>query len=363
MGTANEKPAIALDLTEFLTSQRLENEPSIFSDALDVAQANIASHFRQTISGFVESPSGALRLTGEGVVGNSVSLMAAGKILQNFQGVITALGASLEGKKSARGKLPKFVVQETQMLLDAAPAPGSVVLNFSPKSNLENRFVAEESQISLEIEVDDAAADESTPLAERAIGEFVNLLKLEDSEDSEWSDLIVSRIDELGPRVANAMSMFSAELWANRIDLDFRWRVPGVSPTRLQFDSQRSFQIRRMLESIHVTNHVAVIEGTIQKISSVTPEQIELRLTDKRHGEDFPDDFPNVVAVSIPNEVADVAEFRVREKIGIVVLVDKSVIPGRKPSFSVEAHSVLKPGEITSLKLEDLSNLLEDAEE
>ncbi|WP_413462108.1 hypothetical protein [Corynebacterium kefirresidentii] len=363
MGTANEKPAIALDLNEFLATQGLENEPSTFSDALDVAQSNIASHFRQISSDFVESSSGALRLTGDGVVGNSVSLMAAGNILQNFQAVITSLGASLEGKKSARGKLPKFVVEETQMLLDAAPAPGSVVLNFSPKSNSETLSVAEESQTSLEIEEDDAAADESTPLAERAIGEFINLLKLEDSEDSEWSDLVVSRIDELGPRVANAMSMFSAELGANSIDLDFKWRVPGVSATRLQFDSQRSIQIRQMLESIRVTNHVAVVEGTIQKISSVTPEQIELRLTDKQHGEDFPVDFPNVVAVSVPNEVADVAEFRVREHIGIVVLVDKSVIPGRQPSFSVEAHKVLKPGEITSLELEDLSILLEDEEE
>ncbi|KAA8723888.1 hypothetical protein [Corynebacterium phocae] len=302
----------------------------------------------------VETSSGSLRLSGSGVSGHTIPLSTAGSILQTFQTLITSLGASLEGKKTARGKLPDSLVQSTRLALSASPQPGSVVLSFSPAE-------AEDGAL-----LKDSAAEDLIHRTFKELGDLLEMDEVTGEAQTETSDMqkekFAERIYNLGPRVARAMTDFARDLATNNVDMGLSWSHTDHRPTYVGLTAERFTRVQEALEDIRVRSSVTGIRAVIQKISTVPTDQLELRLEEQIKSNKDLEDLPTVVTVSVPDDVADITAFRVRDEVAFIAIVDSTAFPGRTPKLSVEAYEILEPGSFQCLTPEFLDKVEEHLE-
>ncbi|MGB8403844.1 MAG: hypothetical protein WCE30_07240 [Mycobacterium sp.] len=74
---------------------------------------------------------GNSRITGDGVSGSSAKVTDVARVMAGFQRLATAVGASQAGDKALGKKANVAVTRGTELLLTAAPAPGSIVLTLT----------------------------------------------------------------------------------------------------------------------------------------------------------------------------------------------------------------------------------------
>lgn len=182
---------------------------------------------------------GVLRLSGAGVLGSQAEIDRVGAFAVAWQRAVTSIGASLEGFRSARGRLSSEIVTRTKLLLVAPPSGGSVVLEVAPKVH----------------GVDDGVADglrplfgASTPLADRAVTSLLELLA--NLAKAELADLdeAASRMRDLGPRVAGSVRVLAESLAEGSLDVEASWREPGEATRRASVTASQASWIRRFID-------------------------------------------------------------------------------------------------------------------
>ena len=171
---------------------------------------------------------GQLRVQGVGVEGHSAPPASIGQVAAVWQRTVSAVGAALEGAQVDRGRLSEAIVQRTMLMLATSPAPGSVILNLTPRSD-PFAEVAPGGQRSL--------VETERPRADRANETLIDLLSEAANAGADGTEL-AEHLRELGGRVASNVKDLAKSLTAANFDLDASWLEPG-QPTARDCFSQR----------------------------------------------------------------------------------------------------------------------------
>jgi hypothetical protein len=208
---------------------------------------------------------GVVRLSGAGVSGHAADLDAVGRIATLWQRCVTAVGAALEGTKAARGRLSSSVLLGTQLSLNAAPGPGSIVLAVSPK---QNPFVeiAPGGEMPL--------LDAPRPIADRASEELIELLS-QACQVGPDGDELAAHFGELGPRAATAIKALADALNEDHFDVDVSWQEPSQPTRRASMPSGTAGWLSDFVAGRALDGVEKELSGTVRTVSDIAKWSIE----------------------------------------------------------------------------------------
>ncbi|MGD7001356.1 hypothetical protein [Corynebacterium halotolerans] len=316
------------DLDRYLLELEENDSVPDWVDIQDLNRISVEQHqINLGATGVISKPNGTIRLTGEGVDQHSLSLNAAGDVLNGFQNLVTAIGASLRGVQSERGKLPASISEHTKLMLDASPAPGSVVLKFSP-----NYRPAEDTK-QLELEL----AEEEEPLVEQSIIDLINALSSPADSQEDFLDNAGS-IDRSGPRVVSATKGFMETLSDNGLDLDLKWRVPRMGTRKLLFRAAQAKAFFDALDKVDTDSGVISVSAVVEGVSRFPNPHVILKIVSIDDGKEISEgelrpfvreSVPDVVHVSIEEDDNRFQRLRIDDEVEASLAVDATRFPGK----------------------------------
>lgn len=232
----------------------------------DLGRLSIETLIARTGDPRDDSSKGVVRLSGAGVLGHAADLDDVGQIATLWQRCVSAVGAALEGSRSARGRIAADVKLRTQLLLDASPAPGSVVLNVTPKeSPLHEAFP--DGQRSL--------VGAPRPLADRASEALLDLLQRASNPSPHELDDLSGRFQHFGPRVASTVRALASALSKAHIDLDAIWAEPAVATRSAKLSAGSAGWLKDFVSGRDLDAEDEVVVGTVRTVSDVEKWLIE----------------------------------------------------------------------------------------
>lgn len=236
-----------------------------WSDAGDLGRMSVEAMVAQSSDLRELTSVGALRLHGAGVEGHAAPLSSVGQIASSWQRAVSAVGAALEGAKSNRGRLADVILQRTALMLAAAPAPGSLVLQVTPRSD---------PFIEVAPDGTPPLVDPERPLADRASETLIELLGHAVDAGPDAEDLADS-MRELGARVAANIKELSRMLELANFDLDASWREPGRPSVRVRFPSGTAKWLADFVDGKALDSYEDEVVGVTRTISDVARWRIE----------------------------------------------------------------------------------------
>ncbi|WP_345271741.1 hypothetical protein [Nocardioides nanhaiensis] len=183
-----------------------------------------------------------------------------------WQRCITAVGAALEGTRSASGRIPEIVRIRTQLSLQAGFAPGSVLLDVVPK-NPPMEEVAPEGERRM--------FDEPRPLADRASDTLLQLLSVAAADDFQAGERLRTELAELGPRVASSLRNLADVLHKAHFDVEASWEEPGAATHRTRVTAGQSGWLTDFVRGQDLDAYETEIAGTVRTVSDMAKWAIE----------------------------------------------------------------------------------------
>jgi hypothetical protein len=266
-----------------------------------------------------EHPShGVVRLSGAGVSGHSAALDEVGSIALHWQRCVTAVGAALEGTKTSFGQIPRSVVQRTQLVLNAAPSPGSVVLDVSPTADPTIEAYPG-GQVTF--------FDAPRPLADRAAETLIGLLGHAATVGPD-ADEFGLEILRLGPRVASHLKRLADVLDKAHFDLDVSWAEPSRPTRRAALSAGAAGWLRDFVQGRALDGQEAEMSGIVRTVSDIAKWSIET-----------PEGLRSVDARALDTEV--IQDTRVGQYVRLVALVRVTERPDGSTSTTYDALEIL----------------------
>lgn len=203
---------------------------------------------------------GALRFHGTGVEGHRASLSSIGLIADAWQRSITAVGAAMEGVRSARGQVPGIITARTALMLEATPVPGSVVFNIVPRGD-----ALEE----IEPDGDRPLSDEwrDRPLIDRASETVVLLLADMTRVNLDATEHLAHTLGELGARVGASLSHLASSIAKSGIALDSVWQEPEHETVRSRVTPEQARWISEFISQRKLYREEETVTGYLRTIS------------------------------------------------------------------------------------------------
>lgn len=290
-------------------------EPT-WSAAGDLGRRSLEAMIAKQVGDVREALSrGRLRVHGSGVEGHSAPLGSIGQIAAHWQRAVSAVGASLEGARVHRGRLSDTIVHRTTLMLTASPAPGSVILNLTPRSDPFVE-VAPDGQRSL--------VETERPLADRANEALIGLLCEAAAAGPDGSGL-ADHMRELGARVASNVKELARTLNAANFDLDASWLEPGHPTARATVSAGVAGWLAQFVDGQALDSYEEELTGIAHTLSDVARWRI-----DTEDGPRFVD-----VAELTPEEIS-------RPRVGDIVRLRVRIQPTERPDgTSSEAYTAL----------------------
>lgn len=239
----------------------------LWRDADDLARLSMESLLIESTLVRRDRSRGSVRLVGAGVHGHSVRVDNLSKLLANFQRLVLASGMSLEGHRSLKGQPPPLVASRTRLRVEAAPAPGSLIIGFVADSPVENE-VAPDGQA-------DILGDETT-LLDRAIEKSMGLLLAgkeigADADESDFIDLV----EEAGPRVASTLRDLVDSFIEASIEPEVVWLQPRSPRFFVSVATPELIQISKLVSSRSLASEPLELVGVVHTVSDLSPLKIE----------------------------------------------------------------------------------------
>lgn len=204
------------------------------------------------------SSRGSLRLHGPAVLGNSAELADVGAITVSWQRAVAAVGASLEGVKSLRGRIPGDINRRCALILTSSPAAGSLVLNIAPKSN---------PLPEAEPNGQPAMIDAPRPLSDRASETLINLCEALGHAGPEDVDSAAANLRDLGPRVASALRGLASAVANSQVNLDVAWEEPQTPTVRSTWTTAEADWVRNFVDGRDLDAEEDVVVGRARTVS------------------------------------------------------------------------------------------------
>ncbi|PRZ11669.1 hypothetical protein [Nesterenkonia sandarakina] len=226
----------------------------------DWNRAGIEAMAKQLDDARVINSRGVLRFHGTGVDGHRASLSSIGLIADAWQRSVTAVGAAMEGVKSARGQVPGIITARTALMLEAAPVPGSVLFNIVPRGD-----ALEE----IEPDGDRPLADEwrERPLVDRASEKVVSLLTDMTHVELDATDQLAHALGDLGARVGASLSHLAGSIAKSGIALDSAWQEPEHETVRSRVTPEQARWISDFISQRKLYREEETVTGYLRTIS------------------------------------------------------------------------------------------------
>lgn len=243
----------------------------------DWNRAGIEAMAKQFDDARVMISRGVLRFHGTGVEGHRAALSSIGLVADAWQRSVTAVGAAIEGIRSARGQVPGSITDRTALMLDATPAPGSVVFNIVPNSD---------ALAEIEPDGDRPLADEwrDRPLVDRASETVVTLLADMAQANLDGTEYVAQTLGELGARVGASLSHLAGSIAKSGMALDSAWQEPEHETVRSRVTPEQARWISNFISQRKLYREEETVTGYLRTISLddkwriVLDDKTELRL-------------------------------------------------------------------------------------
>lgn len=266
---------------------------------------------------------GSVRLTGAGVQGHSADLAGVGAVAANWQRLVTAVGASLEGARSAKGPVSRQIAARTKLALQAAPAPGSIILNLS---------AASDPQLEASPGNQRAMFDSQRPLADRAVEALLGVMADASSTDLDSNDALAEELQALGPRVASAIRQFSDVAATEHFDVEMLWAEPAQPTRRASLTATTAGWLRDFVTGRDLDAVEEELIGIARTVSDFSNWVIE--------GDDG---IRRVDASALGGD--EVRQVRVGDVVRLAVLVRATARPDGTTTSTVTATALLAPSD------------------
>lgn len=264
---ASDPPAVTWERPEDLTRMGVE---AMVASQHDFPTRTLASQ-------------GSLRLHGPGVQGHSADLAGTGAIAVAWQRAVDSVGASLEGVKSLRGRIPLDISRRCALALSAVPGGGSLVLSITPKMD---------HLPEVEPRGDVAMFEPPRPLADRASEKLITLCSVVGRATPQDADAAAEQLRLLGPRVASALRGLATAVSTSNVSFDTTWEEPNAPTARSSWTVQQAVWVRTFVDGRDLDAEEEELFGVARTVSDserwlveVDGEQVRVDATDLPHSQ------------------------------------------------------------------------------
>lgn len=200
-----------------------------------------------------------LRLHGSAISGHSAPVRLATRALTIVQDLVSVVGMAQRGKKSLSGAIPAAILRATELNLNPAASPGSLVFELRGTRP--------------EIHPDqNPALDSKQTLADTAASEIFSLLG---SAESGEGTAVLRELQRLGPRVATHFRRLSALTLSESLLLDMRWQQGDGRLIYGQIHAAGATELERVIAKSRTTLEPKQLHGHLVTIS--TEDKLVLR--------------------------------------------------------------------------------------
>jgi len=210
---------------------------------------------------------GYLHLSGPSVTEHRAELGLVGALAIAWQKAVSATGAALEQVRGLRGALPGDITLRTALVLNAEPRPGSVVLNFEPKSP-PRQEVEPSGNLSM--------FEPPRPLADRASGRLIEFLAALRSDDSGSADAVANALNELGPRVGSAITNLASVIQVSNFTVDAAWEEPSHDQVVARVTPTEAAWLQAFIAGRGLDAEERVLKGYLRTVSDRDRWLVEL---------------------------------------------------------------------------------------
>lgn len=267
--------------------------------------------------------SGTIHITGPAVLGHTAPAKAVGELLSSFQGAVDAVGASMSGRASGFGPIPKELSARTKMSLIASPLPGSVVIRVAPTMKRMDDLEPEGPSLF------DPADIGLRPLADEAMERFTSLLSVFDETSPESGELI-ERLTEMGPRVATNIKAFYDSIGRGSMDVDLSWLEPGADRRRSYISHSEARLAVKAIDEAKIESTVIHVIGELQTATVSNKDKLRVKTADG---------IEKTISLGLIS-TAEIMEFRTGQGVDVEVECRTSVKPGGKHSEKLSGVSI-----------------------
>lgn len=232
----------------------------------DLSRISIESLIADDTLGRTLASRGNIRIAGDGVTGSAASMSEVARVMAGFQRLATAAGAAQQGDKALGKQANADVRRRTNLLLQASPGPGSIVLTVTPATSPVTETGHEDGKVGMfaELESDDQLLDTAI---EAAIGVFA---AGNDIGPSPAESVFVQRLTEMGPRTASALRDLSKTLDRAGFDIELDWQQPARATRRVTVTAAAAKYIADTVESANLDEQPVAIVGEYLTVSAVS---------------------------------------------------------------------------------------------
>lgn len=233
-----------------------------WSTADDLSRIGIEALIDADPLGRTLASHGNIRITGDGVTGSSAKVNEVARVMTGFQRLATAVGAAQAGDKVLGKKPNADVKRRTDLLLTAAPAPGSIILTLTPA--LAPAHEVGEPGMLDEFETDDQMLD-------TAVGAAIDVFTAgNDIGPAPEQSAFVHQLGDMGPRTASAVRDLAKTLERAAFDIDIDWKQPSRSTRRVSVTARAARHMAYVVEHANLDEQPVVIVGEYLTVSAVS---------------------------------------------------------------------------------------------
>lgn len=233
-----------------------------WTTADDLARIGIEAAIDSNPLGRTLASHGNIRITGDGVSGSAAKVTDVARVMAGFQRLATAVGAAHTGD-TALGKKPNADVRRrTDLLLTAAPAPGSIILTFTPALAPAD----ETGPVGMldEFETDDQMLD-------TAVSAAIDVFSAgNDIGPDPAESAFVHQLGDMGPRTASAVRDFAKTLDRAGFDIGIDWKQPSRATRRVSITARAARNMAYVVEHANLDEQAVVITGEYLTVSAVS---------------------------------------------------------------------------------------------
>jgi len=252
--------------------RRLEEsvEPVLWQEPQELSRLSLETLFGEFSPIRRDRSSGFIRFTGGGINGTAARVDHVADAMKNFQRLVLATGASLEGFKTLRGKVPAQYVSRTNLHLQGSALPGSLILELAPEF-LPSQEIVPDGQAPL------FGDTETTQLVDRAIVASLELLQLSKSVGADADEsAFLGELAERGPRVATTLRDLASSLVDAQFDTEIAWEQPRAASVRTKMTVPQLQQLGLLVASRELEKEPIVLRGLLRTVSDIGPWKVEV---------------------------------------------------------------------------------------
>ncbi|QCH22639.1 hypothetical protein [Mycobacteroides salmoniphilum] len=259
-----------------MTGPNADTQVPDWSTPDDLARIGIEALIAADPLGRTLASRGNIRITGDGVTGSSARVNDVARIMTGFQRLATAVGAAHQGDKTLGRQPNADVKRRTDLLLTAAPGPGSIILTVTPRTSpiAETGHAGGKVGMFAELETDDQMLD-------TAVAAAIEVFTAgNDIGAAPQDSTFVRRLGDMGPRTASAVRDLAKTLDRAQFDVDITWRQPACATRRVTVTAAAAAYMAATVEHANLDEQSVEIIGEYLTVSAVSSWLIQRAGTD-----------------------------------------------------------------------------------